>query len=57
MTPCPCGGATYVDEFQWPKREAVFFLRCEKCGAMSDAVKTEQEALTLVIRSDQVVTK
>lgn len=37
---CPCGGETHVADFEWPpaKPETMWFLRCEQCGAMSEAV-------------------
>jgi hypothetical protein len=47
--PCPCGGPTYVDSFFWPKKKVQWFLRCEKCGGMSDAVGTADEAEELKI--------
>lgn len=53
MTPCPCGGEPYVDEFKWPKRDRVYFLRCKSCGGMSDTVKTPEEAESLLIHYEQ----
>jgi len=47
--PCPCGGATYVDEFIWPERPQVFFVRCGQCWAKSSNASTEAEAAALQI--------
>jgi hypothetical protein len=53
--PCPCGGATYVDSFDWPHKPRTFFVRCEKCRAMSDeAVTDEAEAAGLVIEPAEI---
>lgn len=41
---CPCGGQTYVDNFLWPRKKLVFFLRCEECGAMGDTEATHEAA-------------
>lgn len=46
---CPCGGQTFVDSFDWPNKPRQWFLRCEKCHAMSDAVHTQEAACTLSI--------
>ncbi len=51
--PCPCGGETYVDSFDWPKRKRVFFLRCEQCRGMSKAVSTSEEAEQLKIEPEE----
>jgi len=50
---CPCGGDTWVDSFDWPRKPRQWFLRCEACGGMSDAVATASEAERLSIRPDQ----
>lgn len=54
---CPCGGQTYVDEFVWPRKPRVFFLRCEKCWAMSDAEATPEAAEKSHIKSANVKEK
>lgn len=51
--PCPCGGETFVDSFDWPKRPRQWFLRCERCNGMSKSVGTSDEAEKLVIEPDQ----
>jgi hypothetical protein len=51
--PCPCGGETYVDSFDWPKKPRQWFLRCEKCRGMSDAVGSAEEAEKLNIAPEQ----
>jgi hypothetical protein len=51
--PCPCGGETYVDSFDWPKKPRQWFLRCEKCRGMSKSVATPEEAGTLKIEPEQ----
>lgn len=48
---CPCGGAAYVDSFDWPKKPRQWFLRCEQCGKMSEAVATEEQAEALTIKA------
>lgn len=51
---CPCGGQTYVDDFLWPRKPIVYFLRCEECGAMGDAEATHEAAEKSVIKSANV---
>lgn len=51
--PCPCGGDTFVDSFDWPKKPRQWFVRCEACRAMSDAAPTEAAAALLTIRPEQ----
>lgn len=41
--PCPCGGATFVDSFDWPNKPTTWYLRCEKCHAMSDESVADRE--------------
>lgn len=50
---CPCSGNAYVDSFDWPGKPRQWFLRCEKCGGMSDAVETQEAAALLTIRQEQ----
>lgn len=47
MKPCACGGETYVDSFDWPKKPRQWLLRCEACRAMSASVATQEEAAAL----------
>jgi hypothetical protein len=55
---CPCGGDTYVDDCALPwKSSREFFLRCEQCRGMSDAVATAEEAERLTIRPEQAEEK
>lgn len=50
MTPaCYCGGETYVDLFDWPKKQRQWFLRCGVCREMSKSVATYEETLGLSI--------
>lgn len=51
--PCPCGGQTAVDFFDWPKKERQYFLRCDACRGMSRAVGTSEEAAASVIRAEE----
>lgn len=55
LAACPCGGDTWVDSFDWPRKARQWFLRCEKCGGMSDAVQTSAQAERLSIRPEQAM--
>jgi hypothetical protein len=50
---CPCGGIAHADFFLFPKKDAVFFLRCESCSAISDKVKNIWDLEEMEIREDQ----
>jgi hypothetical protein len=45
--PCPCGGETYVDSFDWPKKPRRWLLRCEACRSFSALAETAEGALEL----------
>jgi hypothetical protein len=47
---CSCGGETYVDSFDWPKKPRQWFLRCEACRAMSASVATQEDASGLTVQ-------
>ncbi len=51
LPPCPsCGGETFVDSFEWPRKPRVWYVRCTQCWAMSqEDVPTEEEAYELTI--------
>lgn len=47
---CRCGGATYVDSFDWPGKPRRWLLRCEACGATSrEMVDSENAAAALLV--------
>lgn len=50
---CPCGGESQLEYFDHPKKSIEWFLRCIKCGNMSDAVATPEDADSLVIEAPQ----
>lgn len=51
--PCPCGGATHVESFDWPGKPLQWFIRCESCGGMSDTEATKEAAEGLRIAAEQ----
>jgi hypothetical protein len=48
---CKCGGETQLEYFDHPKKSTQWFLRCIKCGMMSDTVPTMEESDLLCIEN------
>jgi hypothetical protein len=51
--PCPCGGTTAVDSFDWPGKPRQWFLRCDDCKGMSKAATSQAEAARLSIQPEE----
>lgn len=52
---CPCGGETWADSFDWPGKARQWFLRCQRCGGMSESSADRASAEAGVITHDQAM--
>lgn len=51
---CPCGGETFVDQFDWPRWPTQYYLRCAACDRISaGTAPTEKDAEALRIEPER----